>query len=164
MVLFSRKIVVSLLLLGSGLLGYSSFLERPDLAYYHILFDLRGTISPHKQLRIIKLDEASLQALGVWPLPRRIYAELIDGLMQAQAKLIGIDIAMPSVQNKTDDFILAQTFKKYPKKIVLVANFQPVEAGQGESLVLPQQGFYPMYSQALPMYPLMRMEPFIVLN
>ncbi|MFZ1414674.1 MAG: EAL domain-containing protein [Defluviicoccus sp.] len=61
----------------------------------HALFDvalLAYHRPPPEDVVIIAVDEESLAELGAWPLPRRVYAAVVDVLHQAGAKVIAIDV------------------------------------------------------------------------
>ncbi len=53
------------------------------------LFLLRGSVQPDQEIIIVGVDEESLAALGAWPFPRRLHAELLGRL--SKAKVIGFD-------------------------------------------------------------------------
>ena len=61
-------------------------------------FDLYQTIKPRvstvRPVVIVDIDEASLQALGQWPWPRTLIAELIDKIQEAGSAAIGFDVIM----------------------------------------------------------------------
>jgi adenylate cyclase len=61
-------------------------------------FDFYQTIKPRiaapnqRPAVIVDIDEASLQALGQWPWPRTVIAEIVARLQQAGAKAVAFDI------------------------------------------------------------------------
>ncbi len=61
-------------------------------------FDLYQTIKPRvstvRPVVIVDFDEASLQALGQWPWPRTLIADLIDKIQAAGSAAIGFDVIM----------------------------------------------------------------------
>jgi adenylate cyclase len=61
-------------------------------------FDLYQTLKPRvaklKPVVIVDIDEASLQAMGQWPWPRTLLAELIDKIQAAGSAAIGFDVIM----------------------------------------------------------------------
>ena len=61
-------------------------------------FDLYQTIKPRvatlKPVVIVDIDEASLQALGQWPWPRTLLAELVTKIQDAGSAAIGFDVIM----------------------------------------------------------------------
>lgn len=77
--------------LVTGWLALGSAADRPNYIVYDALTRLEdrpadGTIV------IIAIDDRSLQALGRWPWPRTVHAELIDRLSQAQARAVAYDV------------------------------------------------------------------------
>ncbi|MBD3898145.1 adenylate/guanylate cyclase domain-containing protein [Halomonas sp. ML-15] len=68
-------------------------LERLEWQAYdqRVRLDLIGTQDP--ALKIIDIDERSLQALGQWPWPRTLLAELVETLFEEHdAALLGVDV------------------------------------------------------------------------
>lgn len=61
-----------------------------------ICFDFYQRESPRKAdnmpIRIVDIDDASLKAIGQWPWPRSIMAQLIDRLREDGAAVVGFDI------------------------------------------------------------------------
>ncbi|MBL8673222.1 MAG: CHASE2 domain-containing protein [Alphaproteobacteria bacterium] len=69
------------------------------LAHLRLLaFDSYQRIQPRAHedapVVIVDIDDASLEKLGQWPLPRTILAALVDRLMRLQAATIGIDVLL----------------------------------------------------------------------
>ena len=65
-----------------------------------LVFDAYQRVSPRKfdpalAVRIIDIDEDSLKAIGQWPWPRTVLAELVDKLAANGAAAIGFDIVFP---------------------------------------------------------------------
>jgi adenylate cyclase len=79
----------------------------------------------------------------VWPPPRTVFADLIDGLLDAGAAVVALDVVFPQAQSAETDQALADALRRHPGKVVLAANFQPVGAGhdEGEKLLLPMTPF-----------------------
>ncbi|MBI1735262.1 MAG: adenylate/guanylate cyclase domain-containing protein [Candidatus Rokubacteria bacterium] len=67
-------------------------LTRADLTLYDQHFLVRGAREGHPQIAIVAIDEASLRAIGRWPWPRRVIADLVERLDAAGAAAIGVDI------------------------------------------------------------------------
>lgn len=61
-------------------------------------FDLMQQLAPEKKrdvvVKVLDIDEKSLRALGQWPWPRDVMAELILRVGQAGAVVIGMDIVL----------------------------------------------------------------------
>ena len=71
------------------------FLQAVEVRLYDLHFKLRGT-QPQTAERIViaAIDEKSLAALGRWPWPRSLMADLIRKLSADGAKVIAVDILL----------------------------------------------------------------------
>ncbi len=75
---------------------------------------------------IVKIDDASLQALGRWPWPRRTHAQLLDTIAAANPQAVALDILLTEEQTDgdgTDDLLLSQAIARAKVPVVL-----PVDA------------------------------------
>ena len=70
-------------------------LQRLDLVLYDALEPLVRPPSPPPQAAVVAIDERSLHALGAWPWPRSVHAELIERLSEAEVAAIGVAILFP---------------------------------------------------------------------
>ncbi len=57
-------------------------------------FNLRGAAETGEEIVIVEIDDASVLALGGWPLPRESLAALVDALSADDAKVIAIDLLL----------------------------------------------------------------------
>ena len=75
----------------------------------------RSNANP-QPVRIVDIDEASLQSLGQWPWPRSQIAKLVDQLsgMEASAIVFDIMFAEPDRSSAGNDHLLAQAIEKRP--------------------------------------------------
>src|SRR5690606_19227173 len=75
------------------------------------LFWTRGPLEPPADVAVISLDRASGQRLGLLPRlrewPRRVHAELIDRLVEADAAAIVFDLRLDQPRDPADDAVLA---------------------------------------------------------
>ena len=71
------------------------FLQAVEVRLYDLHFKLRGT-QPQAAERVViaAIDEKSLAALGRWPWPRSLMADLIRKLSADGAKIIAVDILL----------------------------------------------------------------------
>jgi diguanylate cyclase (GGDEF)-like protein/PAS domain S-box-containing protein len=72
-------------------LSAPDFLERIERMSLNSRFLIRGPEVPSGDVIVVGYDEASTQALGRWPISRRIIAQAIDRLAAAGAKTIAMD-------------------------------------------------------------------------
>jgi adenylate cyclase len=89
-------------------------------------FDTMQRIWPRQntnpsQIRIIDIDESSLQKLGQWPWPRNDLAKMVDQLNSLGAATIVFDIVFPERDRMSPDLVLNDATNKH---IIL----QPVDA------------------------------------
>ncbi|TQV75896.1 CHASE2 domain-containing protein [Denitrobaculum tricleocarpae] len=76
------------------------------------LFDLYQEISPRTlesyPVVVIDIDETSMSALGQWPWPRSLLAELVDFAAGAEVHAIGFDILFPDRDRLSPDNLIRQ--------------------------------------------------------
>lgn len=70
-------------------------------------------------LVFVGIDKQSLDAVGVWPWPRSIYAEIIDKLMAYKVAEIGVDIDFSAASTPTEDKVLSDSLEKAGGSVVL---------------------------------------------
>ncbi|MFC2061510.1 CHASE2 domain-containing protein [Elusimicrobiota bacterium] len=89
-------------------------LERVELTAYDLRFKFRGEIKVASPIRMIQIDDDSLQVIGKWPWRRNIHAQLIDILSEYNAKAVFFDIifAEPDHVLPEDDKKIIQSTKK----------------------------------------------------
>src|SRR4051794_30707392 len=56
-----------------------------------VRFDVRGAQVP-SDVAVVAVDDATLKALGDWPLPRCDHARVIDRIAKAHPRAIAVDI------------------------------------------------------------------------
>jgi adenylate cyclase len=99
---FARLLVP--LILGLGCLSGGLVIRAADPGFVQIVrervFDLYQrvdppTLSAEVPVRIIDVDDASLSALGQWPWPRTLLADMVNTLRDAGAAVIAFDMLFP---------------------------------------------------------------------
>jgi len=75
-------------------------------------FDAHQTLAP-RQVRslpvtVVEIDQKSLAALGQWPWPRNLLAQLVDTVNRAQPAAIGVNILMPEADALSAERLLAR--------------------------------------------------------
>lgn len=77
-------------------------------------FDVYQLIQPRvsvaKPVVIVDIDDASLKALGQWPWPRTVLADMVTRLMQAGGVAIGFDVLFPE-PDRVSPAIAAESFR-----------------------------------------------------
>ena len=91
--------------------------------------DLHGTIhlqskEQHTAIAIIDIDDASIDAIGAWPWPRTVIAQLVSTLFERyQARTVGLDIVYPEPADQTGDVALAALAQRHPLVLAQAFDF-----------------------------------------
>ncbi|MFA5976289.1 MAG: adenylate/guanylate cyclase domain-containing protein [Elusimicrobiota bacterium] len=90
--------------------------QRAEWATQDIRFQLRRCRTPHPDVAIIAIDDASLKDLHQWPWPRRIHARLIETLAKAPPKALLFDVFFiePFTSDKEGDKLLSRATARHP--------------------------------------------------
>ncbi|OUL32069.1 serine/threonine-protein kinase [Nostoc sp. 106C] len=125
-------------------------------------FQLRGLVAPPEDIVILAIDNQSisvpeqyyktnpqqyayLEPLKSFPFKRAGYAQVIEKLMQAGVKAVGLDVVFdtPSSYGVADDRQLQAVLQKYGSKVTLAALYENSESHQGtwNQLTQPQPMF-----------------------
>ena len=81
--------------------AYPPFLHRLELLFQNIHFQWRGPVAPGPEVVIAAIDEKSMDELGRWPWPRKTLAQLVETLVQYEARVIGFDMVFSDPEKKT---------------------------------------------------------------
>ncbi|MDO4709541.1 MAG: CHASE2 domain-containing protein [Pseudomonadota bacterium] len=107
--IYPRWLLVSLAVLSVSLMTVLGLTQQLDAWLYdRMLRQLSPAVSD--DIRIVAIDEKSLAALGRWPWPRHVHAELIDKLNPHQPRGIALDILFsePDYHDIAGDSALAR--------------------------------------------------------
>ena len=92
----------------------SAFVENFDLQIYDLSTSLleMNENKLNSSVVVVDIDEKSLQALGQWPWPRVILAQLINKVSRSQPSAIGLDILLPE-KDRTSPIEIENFYKRY---------------------------------------------------
>jgi len=97
---------------------------------------------------IVGVDENSLESIGQWPWPRDIHAQLIDRLIQAGVKGIGLDFLFAEpAKDPAEDEALQKALQNRPHVVVASAFVFP-ERQSTENALTYEKHVTPIYSLA----------------
>ena len=136
---WTEHIWLATLLLAIGLaLAGTSALRRWDDLFYDLQLRMWFRPAP-ADIVIVGIDEESLQALGRWPWPRRIHAEMMKRLTDIGARVVALDIilAEPDTQDPSGDLALAQAIHAHGKVVLPVVPDPTRATAPGALLPLP---------------------------
>jgi adenylate cyclase len=88
-----------------------SFVESVRLRYFDTLITAKAPTD--NNIVTVNIDEAALDKLGQWPLPRARYADIVRDLYQRGAGLVVLNVLMPEVDRTGGDSKLAQAMQQY---------------------------------------------------
>jgi len=110
LILFVLAVLLIALEFSASFPFISSPVERMELTARDTAFLLRGEIAPNEDIVIVAVDDQSLVWVNQrWPWSRSYFAEIVDWLNDAGAKVIAFDVTLfdPS-PDPEDDVALAQ--------------------------------------------------------
>ncbi len=119
-----------LVALAVAALSHTAVWKALDNAWYDRLLVWTAPAKTELPITVVAIDEASFAALGLpWPWPRRLHAQLLDRLREAQALAVGFDVVMAEPSpNPDDDAQLAQAITAHGA-VVLAADMVYSETG-----------------------------------
>ncbi len=89
------------------------FLGDIELRTLDTRFLLRGARDPGKGVVIVAIDQKSQDVFGRWPFPRSYFAEVVDVLREAQARVIAFDVNFPQPDQNSALKALRDVRKQY---------------------------------------------------
>ncbi|MEM9487084.1 MAG: CHASE2 domain-containing protein, partial [Cyanobacteria bacterium P01_F01_bin.116] len=97
-------------------MGAFSYLENLALDTLH---RLRGEQPWNEEIMVIGIDDSTLDSLGLMPLSRRYYAELLEILNEAGAGVVALDFLM--TDESPEDEALSEAMLTYKHNAVVLA-------------------------------------------
>ncbi|GJL77954.1 MAG: adenylate/guanylate cyclase domain-containing protein [Nitrospinaceae bacterium] len=107
--------VTSILCLGYWL--NPSSMHRMELLFQNAHFQWRGPLQPGPEVVIAAIDEKSIDEFGRWPWSRKTIAQLVDKLVESQAKVIGFDMVFSSPDDSSGKNSLHRIKEKLKEEI-----------------------------------------------
>ena len=101
--------LVSTLLMLALFAAKPSILEQLEWELLDWRFRMRGPTVVESPVVIVGIDAASIRALGRWPWPRSVMAELIEDLGEAGSAAVGIDVTFSEPEVLRGRAMLEQT-------------------------------------------------------
>ena len=125
--IFRNSILVSVLLavvvclVVGGLVSWG-LLDSVELLGYDLLVSTRGTEPPPDEIVIVDFDDATMESLQRFPIPRNLLAEVLEKISAGEPSLIGLDILLSEKRDAADDQKLATALAK-AGNVILANNF-----------------------------------------
>jgi adenylate cyclase len=104
--------LITLALITSIRIADPSFVESIRLRYFDTLITSKA--AQENNIITLNIDEASLDKYGQWPLPRNVYADLVENLYKRGAGLVVLNVFMAETDRMGGDGALAATMNEFP--------------------------------------------------
>lgn len=114
-------------------------LTGAPVALKNFLVDLRFNSFPRQasgDVVILAIDSPSIEAIGVWPWPRRVHAELIDKLLYAGVTGIAFDVDFSTPSTPEFDRAFAEALKRAGGSVILPSFQQMVNTDNRKTIYL----------------------------
>ncbi|WP_417668127.1 EAL domain-containing protein [Roseibium sp.] len=106
----------------------------------HIQDEARFKLSPKDPsgaIVVLDIDARSLAEVGVWPWPRRYYADVVDRLVAAGAEEIAFDVDFSTSSDPYEDATFARALERAEGRVSLAVFHQEAKAGtSGDTVIL----------------------------
>ena len=104
--------LITLVLVLSVRIADPTFVETVRLKYFDQLITSKAPTE--NNIYTVDIDEAALEKLGQWPLPRGQYASIIEDLYKRNAGLVVFNVLLADPDRAGQDGKLAATMRQYP--------------------------------------------------
>ena len=127
--------VACMALAAISLLGWAAPLDNA-LRDFRFGLATRGTTG---HIVFVDIDSKSLSAVGVWPWPRHVHAQILNALMQLGARRAVFDVDFSAASNQADDAAFSSALADAGGYAYLAAFAQPrlADGTQHDNLPLP---------------------------
>nr|WP_246438907.1 CHASE2 and HATPase_c domain-containing protein [Novosphingobium piscinae] len=127
-------------LLGATALEGGGLVARLDHIAYDALLGHRPP-PPTDRILIVAIDARSLTAIGAWPWPRQVQAELVRRLSAARPQAIGIDVLLTEPRDPAGDAALAEALAEAGNVYLPLAFELPGRNGRAVDVLRPLPAF-----------------------
>ncbi len=90
-----------------------TFFRVLDLKILDEQFRLRGPRVPSVPVRVVAIDDASVEKLGRWPWPRTTLARLISTVSNGGARVIGLDVILSEPEQSPEQRMADDLLRRY---------------------------------------------------
>ena len=101
--LFAVPVLSALVLLVLALLVHAGFFDSAELQGYDLLVLAGGAAPPNENMAIVDIDNASVAAIGRYPIPRKTLARVLGRIAEGQPAVIGLDKLLSDTSDEESD-------------------------------------------------------------
>jgi signal transduction histidine kinase/CHASE2 domain-containing sensor protein len=87
-------------------------------------------------LILVELDARSIDEIGFWPIPRSVFANAVNEVMERGAQSVALDVDFSSRSVLSEDHALTEAVKRWPGKVILTTFGQRAGAQDKTSVVI----------------------------
>jgi CHASE2 domain-containing sensor protein/signal transduction histidine kinase len=131
-------------LLASTIVGFAHFWRGTE-SFDSLFYDQLSAVSrpaADKDILLIRIDDPSLKAIGIWPWPRNTHARLIEKLQVAKPRSITLDVLLSEAGETAGDDALAAAMQGGPAPVLMPLHFSsPGENGLAYDTIMPAAPF-----------------------
>ncbi len=91
------------------------FLADIELRTLDMRFRIRGPKTPSQSIAIVAIDQKAQDVLGRWPFPRKYFAEAVNFLREAHARVIAFDANFPQPDQNSALTTMQEVRERYRK-------------------------------------------------
>jgi CHASE2 domain-containing sensor protein len=104
---YAAPVLPVLVAIGVAALVHMGLFDLAELQGYDLLVFAGGFSPPHEKLAIVDFDNASVQAIGKYPIPREYVARVLSLIAEGQPAVIGLDKLLSETNGQGEDQQLA---------------------------------------------------------
>lgn len=132
---FRHALVIGIVTLVAGFVHGAGVLKP----LHDALTELRFAAAPRDPtggIVLVEIDAKSIAAIGEWPWPRRLHAELIRAVDRLDPSEIALDIDFSARSNETDDSALEAALRDAQGPVILAAFHQKATSDADETAIV----------------------------
>src|SRR5580700_871888 len=104
---FAVPVLSVLVVLVLAALVRGGFFDLTELQGYDLLVYVGGAAPANEKIVIVDFDNASVEAIGKYPIPRKTLARVLGRIAEGQPAVIGLDKLLSDTSDKKSDVALA---------------------------------------------------------
>jgi serine phosphatase RsbU (regulator of sigma subunit)/CHASE2 domain-containing sensor protein len=101
--IFAVPVLGALVVLVLAALVRGGFFDTAELHGYDWLVFAGGTAPPSENIAIVDFDNASVEAIGKYPIPRKTMARLLSRIAEGRPAVVGLDKLLSDTSDKESD-------------------------------------------------------------
>ncbi len=130
---FTTLVISALVFLAVAAVARTRSLDPVELYGYDLLVSTRGFEAPPAELVFVDFDDATVKAVGTFPIPRGVLADVLQKIAGGEPELIGLDWVLSEKRTPAEDQKLADVIAS-AGNVLLVNNFGSEQLPPNEPL------------------------------